>query len=139
MGSRKLRTLLEKTTWVARAWDQQFRTEFGEEVLKLAEMGDPFGHKRDFLNIPQRLLSLVARASDIHRKTKHRHRPLYDDTLAELTEYVKLKTGDYHDREVSALVGFAIGAESYNETTLRVWRSEHPEAVSRARIRLKKH
>jgi hypothetical protein len=61
---------------------------------------------------------------------------VYDDCLAGLVEYVKLTTRKYHDREVSALVSFAIERESYDETSLRVWRSEHPDALRRARLRL---
>jgi hypothetical protein len=139
MDSRKLRTLLDKTRWVARAWEWQFRTPFGKEVLKFAAKCDSLAGEEELLKIPLRLLSLAVWASDIHRKTKHRRRPLYDDNLAALVEYVKLKTGDYHDRQVSALVCFAIKADSYDANTLGVWRSEHKRALSRARLRLKKH
>jgi len=139
MDSRKLEMLLQKTQWVARAWERQYQTPFGKEALKFAAKCDPRAGEEELLKIPQRLLSLAGWASDIHRKTRHRQRPLYDDNLAALVEYVKLKTGDYHDRQVSALVCFAIKADSYDANTLGVWRSEHKRALSRARLRLKKH
>lgn len=136
MDSRKLRTLLQKTRWVARAWERQCQTPFGQEVFKLATKCDPSAGEEDFLKIPQRLLSLTDWASDIHRKTKHRQRPLYDDNLAELVEWVKIKSGTYHDRQVSALVGWAVRTDTYDENTLRVWRNEHAKALSRARLRV---
>ncbi len=129
---------MERSRSVAHAWEQQYQTIFGKEVLKLAVKRDGFASEGDFLNVPQRLISLAECASDIHSKTKSRRRPLYDDCLAGLVEYVKLRTGDYHDREVSALVCYAIRT-NYDENTLRVWRSEHPEALARVRRRLRKH
>lgn len=139
MDARKLKTLLQKTRWVARAWERQYPTPFGKEALKFAVKCDPRAGEEEFLKIPQRLLSLVAWASDIHRKTKHRQRPLYDDNLATLVAGVKLTTGKYYDRRLSALVCFAIKADSYDENSLRVWRNEHKNALSRALLRLKKH
>lgn len=134
LNSRKLKTLLANTRSVARQWDQLFQTDFGKELLRFAGR-DPFLNRQELKNTPSRLLSLARWASDICRGTANRRRPLYDDCLAVLMEYVRRTTGKYHDREVSALVSFATGEESY-ETTLPVWRSEHPDALSRARLRL---
>jgi hypothetical protein len=139
MDSLKLKTLLAKTRWVAREWEKQFLTPFGKAVRESATWNDPTATEQEFFRLPQRLLSVAVWASDIHRTTKHRQRPLYDDTLATLIEYVKLKTGSFHDRQVSALVCWAIGADSFDENTLRVWRHDHKQALSRARLKLKAH
>ena len=136
MDSKRLRSLVGKTSWVARQWEQEFQSLFGKEVMRFAAERDPFAGEEEFLNIPRRLFSLAGWAKDIHSKTEHQKRPLYDDALAELTEYVKLKTRDYHDPEVSALVSFATRRESFCETTLRVWRCSKKDALERARLRL---
>ncbi len=136
MDSKRLRSLVGKTISVARQWGQEFQSPFGKEVMRLAAERDPFAGKDEFLNIPQRLLSLAGCARDIHSKTEHQQRPVYDDALAELCEYVKLKTRRYHDPEVSALVSFATRQDSFSETTLRVWRCGHKDALERARLRL---
>src|SRR5216684_9007422 len=47
-------------------------------------------------------------ARTIHRGTQSQRRPLYDDALATLTEYVRHKTSDYQDPEVASLVWWAI-------------------------------
>jgi hypothetical protein len=133
MNSRELKTLLANTRWVARQWEKLLRTDFGKEVLGFAGR-DPFLNRQDLLNTPPRLHSLARWASDIRGGTAKR-RPMYDDCLADVAEYVSLTTGKPHDREVSALVSFAIG-EPYGETTLCGWRSEHPDVLNRARLRL---
>lgn len=49
-----------------------------------------------------------------------------------ISEFVKTTTGEYHDKEVSALIGCALG-ETYDETAHCVWRSrnyKHIQAVS---------
>ena len=49
-----------------------------------------------------------------------------------ISEFVKTATGDFHDREVSALIGGALG-ELYTEDAHRVWRSrnyKHIQTVS---------
>lgn len=131
-----LRALTKKMRWVADKWDRLSRTAFGKEVLARAERVDVFGSRAEFFNLPQRLHSLARLSEDLHRGTKHRRRPLYDDCLAELTEWVKLSAHHYSDLRVSALVNWALGAVSYDETTLRVWRSEHKALCQRARVRL---
>jgi len=136
MDSKRLRSLVGKTSSVAHQWEQEFQSPFGKEVLRLAAERDLFAGEDEFLNIPQRLLSLAGWAKDVHSGTEHQKRPLYDDALAELCEYVKLKTRRYHDPEVSALVSFATRQASFCETTLRVWRWEHKDALERARRRL---
>jgi hypothetical protein len=137
MDSRRLRSLTEKTRWVATEWERVFRTPFGKAVLKRAASSDLDGHSAEieYSQVPQRLLSLAADTKDIHRGSSRNRRPLYDDTIATLTQYVKLKTSDYCDSEVSQLVWFATG-QRYDENTLRVWRHDHPRALERARLRL---
>ncbi len=136
MDLKRLRSLVGKTSWVARQWAQEFQSPFGKEVMRLAAERDPFAGKDEFLNIPRRLLSLAGWAKDVHSGTEHQKRPEYDDALAELCEYVKLKTRRYHDPEVSALVSFATRQGSVCETTLRVWRCSKKDALERARVRL---
>ncbi len=136
MDSKRLRSLVGKTSWVARQWEQEFQSPFGKEVMQWAAERDAFAGEEEFLNIPRRLLSLAGWARDVHSKTEHQKRPLYDDAVAELTEYVKLKTRDYHDPEVSALVSFATRQDSFSETNLRVWRCSKKDALERARVRL---
>ncbi len=135
MDSRKLRTLLKKTDWVAGQWTQQLQTPLGKETLKFASRHPILGGK-ELINTPARLLLLARWAGDIHRKSERGRRPLYDDCLAKLVEYVKDTTGKYHDREVSALVTFAIEQDAYDENRHRVWKSEHRKALERARLRL---
>lgn len=137
LDSRRLRSLMEKTRWVAREWERVFHSPFGKAVLKRAASSDPDGRDAEieYTRVPQRLLSLAADAKDIHRGSSRNRRPLYDDTLAALTEYVKLKSVEYRDSEVSQLVWFATG-QRYDENTLRVWRYGHPQALERARLRL---
>lgn len=146
MNARELETLQKKTRWVAKRWEQLFQTDFGKAVLEFAGR-NPFHNGLELLNTPSRMLSLARGATVIHRGTANRRRPLYDDCLADLMEYVRLTTGKYHDREVSALVSFATATrgkrargskdvgEVYSET-LAVWRSEHPGALKRAQLRL---
>jgi hypothetical protein len=50
-----------------------------------------------------------------------------------ISEFVKTATGKYHDHEVSALIGGALGDISYGETAHCMWRSrnyKHIKAVS---------
>jgi len=138
MDSKKLATLVKKTLWVAGEWEQQFQTVFGKEVLQRAEGLDLPKSEGGFLRVPQRLRLLANEARTIHQGTQRQRRPLYDDALAELTEYVRLKMGDGHDPEVSALVWWATGTKNYDENTLRVWRNQHPQAITCARLRLSK-
>jgi hypothetical protein len=134
--SRRIRTLVQKTELAAAMWDSFLLTALGKEVMRVARGIDPFPGNEDLLNTPQRLLSLAHIARDVHRATKKGKRPIYDEVLAGFVEYVKFKTGGYRDRKVSALVAFAVGKEEYNEGTLRVWRSKHPQHLRRARARL---
>lgn len=149
--ARWLRSLVDKTSSVAREWEQVFRSSFGEAVLASAVSGYPSADpstdpsagrvksaREEFTNVPRRLLLLADSAKKIHRGSKHQRRPLYDDNLAELTEYVKSETGNYHDREVSALVAFVIDRR-YEAGTLLVWRSQHPDTLEHARLRLSRH
>ena len=85
MNLRKLKTLLDKTRWVAQQWEQQFQTDFGKEVLRFAGR-DPFHGRRELLNTPSRLLALAKWASDIQRGNARHRRPLLDDCLAQLVE-----------------------------------------------------
>ena len=133
MNSRELKTLLNKTRWVARQWEKLFQTDFGKQVLGFAGR-DPVLNRLELLNTPSRLLSLARWAREIRRGTANRRRPLFDDCLAQLMEYVRRATGKYHDRELAALVSFATGSQSY-ETKFPTWRAEHPVALSRARRR----
>lgn len=136
MNARRLRSLVDKTRWVAREWRQVFQSPFGREVLGLAKVGDPFALKEEFLNLPRRLDLLANSAKKIHSGTKHQRRPVYDDALAELTVFVKAHTHKYHDKEVSALVEFARGdRDNYPPTNLSTWRAEHPEAIRCASCR----
>jgi hypothetical protein len=137
MDSRRLRSLTEKTRWVAREWERVFRGPFGKAVLKRAASSDlgGGGAEIEYGRVPQRLLSLATDAKDIHRRSSRNRRPLYDDTFATLTEYVTLRASEYRDSEVSQLVWFATG-QRYDENTLRVWRHNHPQALKRAHLRL---
>jgi hypothetical protein len=42
-----------------------------------------------------------------------------------ISAYVKEATGQFHDTEVSALIGSALGTGSYDETAHRMWRSRN--------------
>lgn len=137
MDSKKLRKLRDRTCWVAREWEKQFRTSFGQELLRIVARSNPDGV--ELLNVPQRLLRLAGEAADIHRKTQHRRRPLYDDRLADLVVHVEDKTGKFHDQEVSALVAWAINSDRYSANDLCVWRHDHKEVLDRARLRRQKH
>jgi hypothetical protein len=48
-----------------------------------------------------------------------------------LSAYVKQATGDFHDREVSALIGSALGTGIYDETAHRMWRSRNYEQLDK--------
>src|SRR5215472_10505227 len=113
MDKRKLDTWARKTRSVARALEKQFQTAIGQEVVKFAA-GCDLCSPGEYLNIPWKLQSLVRWRLDIHQGSEHQRRPLYDDNLAYLDESVKLATGAYYDEEVSALVCWAIRADSYS-------------------------
>jgi len=138
MTSRRLRSLTEKTRWVAREWERELQSPFGKVVLEQAASCDPFSKEIEYLQLPQKLLSLAAEAKAIHRGSRRNRRPLYNDNLAALMEYVKLKTTTYHDSEVAELVWFATGQEC-DENTLRVSRAQHPRTHDRARLRVSEH
>jgi hypothetical protein len=135
MNKHKIRTLRDKTRWVARKWEQQFQAPFGKEIVRLARSRDSSASEDDFLNVPRRLLALAECAKDIHAGTEHRRRPVYDDALARLVEYVRLTANKDHDREVSALVSFA-RRDSYHETDHRPWKHDHLDVLRRARLKL---
>ena len=139
MDATKLKTLVQKTLWVAGEWEKQFLTQFGKEVLRFSERLHFRNSQGEFLRLPQRLRLLASEAKAIHSGTRSQRRPLYDDALGTLTEYVRHKTGDYHDPEVACLVWWAIETKNYDENTLRVWRKQHRSAVDRARKRLSNH
>jgi hypothetical protein len=136
MNAKKLNTLVEKTFWVAREWEKQYLTEFGKEVLRFAESLDLPKCEGEFRRLPQRLALLASETKRIHSGTRSQRRPIYDDALAMLTEYVCFRTGNYHDPEVASLVWWAIEMENYDENTLRVWRKQHKTALERARAKL---
>jgi len=48
-----------------------------------------------------------------------------------LSAYVKQATGDFHDREMSALIGSALGTGIYDETAHRMWRSRNYEQLDK--------
>lgn len=133
INSRTLRSLVESTCSVARKWELEFHSQFGKTILERASRRDVFCKKADYLNLPQMLRSLADEAKTIYGGSSRQRRPLYDDNLAMLMEYVKLKTGHYNDAKVSALVWFATGRER-DENTLRVWRNEHSDPLERARL-----
>ena len=135
MDSRRVRSLLERTVWIAREWRREFQSSLGRAILRSAAGREPQPAEAEYLRIPERLLNLAAELKDIHRGSSRQRRPLYDDRLADLTEYVRLATRDYHDPQVSTLVWFATGRE-YTANALSVWRNQHPGAVARARRRL---
>ncbi len=139
MDAKRLKTLVAKTLWVANEWERQFRTEFGKEVLQFSQTSDFPKCKGEFQRLPQRLRLLASEAKSIHMGTRSQRRPLYDDALATLTEYVRHKRGEYHDPKVAALIWWALETKNYDENTLRVWRKQHKGAVERARSRLSQH
>jgi hypothetical protein len=48
-----------------------------------------------------------------------------------ISAYVKRATGDFHDAQVSALIGSALGREIYDETAHRMWRSRNYEQLEK--------
>jgi len=42
-----------------------------------------------------------------------------------ISAYVKRATGDFHDAQVSALIGSALGTGTCDETAHRMWRSRN--------------
>jgi hypothetical protein len=138
MDSRRLRTIIEKTRWVAREWEEQFQHPFGRAVLQWAARARPHSTKIEYVNLPEKLMLLATAVREIHEGSGRSRRPQYDNALAGLTEYVRLKSNTYHDSEVCALIWFATG-QRYEENHLRVFRAEHGRACQRARTRLLAH
>jgi hypothetical protein len=49
-----------------------------------------------------------------------------------ISAYVKRTTAEFHDREVSALIGSALNAGPYDETAHRMWRSRNYDQLEKA-------
>ena len=119
---RRVRRNLEKT---AKAIESLFALPIffeDEEVTStLAKIGR-IGPKRlaSELRVYAGLLNL---ADKIPRETETRS--LADFGKFALTEYAKLATGRFRDRNISSLIAEALGPADYNEVAHRMWRSRN--------------
>ena len=76
-----------------------------------------------------RLYSRILRLFDILPEETQAHSPeAFSKYL--ISAYVKRATGDFHDVEVSALIGSALGT-MYDETAHRMWRSRNYEQIEK--------
>jgi hypothetical protein len=119
---RRVSKNLEKTaTAIERLFALLIRFEDDEVTSKLAEI-DRIGPGRiaSELRLYARLLNLT---DSISRETQTRS--LADFCKFALTEYAKLATGRYRDRNISGLIADAIGPADYNEVAHRMWRSRN--------------
>lgn len=119
---RRVRRNLEKT---AKAIESLFaipiRFEDAEVTSKLSKIGriGP-GRLASELRFYAGTLDLTDK---IPRETETRS--LADFGKFALTEYAKLATGRFRDRNVSGLIAEAIGPADYNEVAHRMWRSRN--------------
>src|SRR5258708_5233850 len=119
---RRVRKNLEKT---AKAMEGLFeliiRFEDDDVTSKLSKI-DRIGPGRlvSELRFYARLLNL---SESISRETQTRS--LADFCKFALTEYAKLATGRFRDRNVSGLIAEAVGPTDYNEVAHRMWRSRN--------------
>jgi hypothetical protein len=119
---RRVRRSLEKT---AKAIEGLFALpislEDDEVISKLSKIGriSP-GRLSSELRFYARLLDMM---ESIPRETQTRS--LADFGKFCLTEYAKLATGRFRDRNVSGLIAEAVGPTDYNEVAHRMWRSRN--------------
>jgi hypothetical protein len=69
-------------------------------------------------------LRLYARTLNLFRAISEETQAHSSDSVPRylISAYVKRSTGDFHDAQVSALIGSAMGVEAYDETAHRMWR-----------------
>jgi hypothetical protein len=138
MDRDEFRSFKDRTANLAKDLGKILNTHLGQEVVKLALQSDPSATEADYLNLPQRLLLFVRWLKDVLRNTRHQHRALYNDVLAEFLVYVEQLTGNPNLTPVSLLVSNGV-EKPISYTDLAVFRSRQKDAVRRARLRLKKN
>jgi hypothetical protein len=119
---RRVSKNLEKTaTAIERLFALLIRFEDDEVTSKLTKIGriGP-GRMASELRLYARLLNLT---DSISRETQTRS--LADFCKFALTDYAKLSTGRFRDRNISSLIAEAIGSVDYNEVAHRMWRSRN--------------
>ena len=119
-----------------RVADELERLYSSDLGLKAIEQARGIGSLAEFRNIPRQLRLIVEQAQTIYDKTSHRRKPLYDEAVAELCVYVKQIAGEWHDKEVSGLVGALTGRVAYSEDDQRGWRHERRALLDRIARRM---
>jgi hypothetical protein len=78
-----------------------------------------------------RALRLYARVLSMFHAISEETQAHSSDSIPKylISAYVKRATGDFHDAQVSALIGSALGSGTYDETAHRMWRSRNYEPL----------
>lgn len=113
---------------VAGELERLYSSDLGQKAIQQAARA---GSVAEFRNIPRQLRLIAAEAQTIYKKTSHRKKPLFDETVAELCVYIKQITGNWRDKEVSGLIGVLTSRVGYSGDDQRSWRHEHQALLGR--------
>jgi hypothetical protein len=113
---------------VAEELEGLYSSDLGTKAIRQA--AGP-GTTAEFRNIPRQLRLIVSEAQTIYEKTSHRKKLLFDEAVGELCVYTKQTTGNWHDKEVSGLIGALTGRARYSGDDQRSWRHEHQALLDR--------
>jgi len=120
--TKKLRKLVAKMKDTATQVEKiNRRFEFGILLLNepLTQLQNLPSHLRLYAKLLQDGAQYFGRGSAIY----------HNIAKARLTTYVRISTGSFHDKEVSALIAAVSDNENYDETSHRQWRKKHYERL----------